>query len=570
MVDNKITILIILAVLLFIAALFPNGAAAQSGNKFLIDYMEDDLYIELNFAGQRKTVSSSCALVTYFENEISIADGPVFSGQSIVWDDIEVPYELLKVRKVERISDDRVLVEFQIKDEPPRRRIPTDMFNAFKPAIIDSEIFVRGDLINVGADVELYGEVADNLISLFGDVTLHSRSLVRENVVVICGRVYRHEDSQVYGQIVSMKGWQEGGRKYGSRRGYYREIEFLGSFSYNRVDGLGVNIGLKYEDPDHIFPSVSGSFGYAFEAERTRYDLTVSQRIFNKYALEPYGSLYRETATEDDWIAGKNENTVYALLVKEDFRDYYEKEGGKVGIKLHIGDHNKVDFAYSYDRLDWMDAHPRLWSLFGQERFRRNFSTVPLDLLDQYRSDFESKLSLFTVTYTFDRRDNIYDPWAGWYGEAMYEKAGGDLKGDLTFSRWRFSLVRYQPLNEYLGFNLRTIYAGSSDRIPIFKKYYLGGLRSLRGYDIKEFFGDQMFLGNIEYVVSFNAYSRGMIFFDIGKVIGQDDDIFDDGEFKSDIGLGVSLSPGFRVELARALDDSDADLKFWVTFGKSF
>ena len=69
-----------------------------------------------------------------------------------------------------------------------------------------------------------------------------------------------------------------------------------------------------------------------------------------------------------------------------------------------------------------------------------------------------------------------------------------------------------------------------------------------------------MIMANIEYLVDYRSFVHTALFFDIGKVVGQDDDIFSDGEFKSDIGIGLGFSRSFRIEFAKALDDSDSDI----------
>ncbi|MBD3219575.1 MAG: BamA/TamA family outer membrane protein [candidate division Zixibacteria bacterium] len=571
MLDNKFIILILIASIIFLGILAPAASAETDyQNKLIIDYDKNDLFISIEYNGSKMSMQSDCRELRETPDGVELGNGLLFSRGQIVWGDVNVPYKLLKQDKFNKISGSRIYMEFKIKDAPSKSRIPRDIVNSFDDLIIDSDRFVRGDVFNFGSDVDLYGEVSDNLICFFGDIVMHTNSLVRGDVIAVCGRVYRHEDSQVYGEIFSQEGWEEGGRKLGLEAHYGREVSLRPALDYNRVDGLYLETFLEYEDATGVFPSFEVGVGYAFEAERLRYRLEASQRIFDYYAIEPHGRIYRETATEDDWIVPEFENAIFALVVNEDFRDYYEKEGGEIGLKIYLGPYNSLDFSYSYDDIKWMDAHPKLWSLFGSKEFRGNWSSLPGDYLQENMSDFDSKLSLFKFTYKFDMLDNIYRPRAGWYAGLQFEKGGGDLKGDLTYSRWILSGIRYQPINRYLSLKMRVMYGGSSDRVPLFKKFYLGGIRTLRGYDIKEFYGDQMFLANIEYQIDYKAFLHTALFFDIGKTIGQDDDIFSDGEFKSDIGVALGFSRSFRVEFAKALDDSDSDIHTWVVFSRSF
>jgi hemolysin activation/secretion protein len=83
--------------------------------------------------------------------------------------------------------------------------------------------------------------------------------------------------------------------------------------------------------------------------------------------------------------------------------------------------------------------------------------------------------------------------------------------------------------------------------------------------------GEQMILGNIEYIPHMLLEDfRPYVFYDVGKTTGPEDDIFLDGVVRSSIGLGLRLGKEIRVTVAKSLEDSGADPKLWVTFGKSF
>ena len=541
----------------------------ENNDKLIIDYHKNKLNLTLNYGSKHMDIETNCENIELYSDQISLTDNLAFTPEGLEWEGEVIPYNLLKRRDLEAISRGHIVLSFTIRQEPSRSRVPSTIHNAFQPLTIEAERFIRGDVLNFGSDIDLYGEVSRNVICFFGDVTLHSKAVVRGDVIAICGQVYRHEDSQIYGQVITRKGHQKGGRKYG-RDNALHEVDLSLTMDYNRVDGFHPELLLKYEDPNYYFPKITLGYSYAFELKRSRYHVDVSQRFLNKYAFEPYGSFYRETASEDDWIITKNENIPYTILVNEDFRDYYEREGGLAGIKFYVGRHHTFDFQYRYDKLDALDAHPLLWSLFGRKKFRSNFSSLPYDLKQQYAADFKSKLSQIRISYQLDTRISKYSRRLGWIGEAYYEKAGGQLGGELEYERWWVELTRMQPFNRYLGMNLRVIYAGSSQRLPLFKQFFMGGLNTLRGYDHKEFYGEQMLLINSEYNVEFGHILAGSLFFDMGNVVGQDDSLIDDGEFKSDIGLALELDPGIRLEVARALDNSDPDIKVWVTFSKPF
>ncbi|PIU24985.1 MAG: hypothetical protein COT11_05020, partial [Candidatus Infernicultor aquiphilus] len=46
-------------------------------------------------------------------------------------------------------------------------------------------------------------------------------------------------------------------------------------------------------------------------------------------------------------------------------------------------------------------------------------------------------------TFTYDTRDNVFDPTSGWYSSLSIEKAGGFLRGDYNFTKYNLTLRTY-------------------------------------------------------------------------------------------------------------------------------
>ena len=96
----------------------------------------------------------------------------------------------------------------------------------------------------------------------------------------------------------------------------------------------------------------------------------------------------------------------------------------------------------------------------------------------------------------------------------------------------------------------------SDDDLPLFRRYFIGGIGSLRGYDYKEFEGNRYLLFNADYIWRFFDSSLGAgIFFDTGKAAFSEDQ-FSDESLKSDIGLAFLLGDDIRINLAQRLDDT--------------
>ena len=96
----------------------------------------------------------------------------------------------------------------------------------------------------------------------------------------------------------------------------------------------------------------------------------------------------------------------------------------------------------------------------------------------------------------------------------------------------------------------------SDDYLPLFNRFFLGGVGSLRGYDYKEFSGNRYMLLNSDYIWRFYRSELGAgLFFDAGKA-GYDEQ-FNDNDIKTDVGICLLVSDEFRLDLAQRLDDLD-------------
>ena len=97
-------------------------------------------------------------------------------------------------------------------------------------------------------------------------------------------------------------------------------------------------------------------------------------------------------------------------------------------------------------------------------------------------------LSGFGFGVDWNGSDDLLDPTRGWVANAAVEPVGGFLGGDFSFLRLNLEGRRYQPLVGRLSAALRLHLGtaepldGSTD-IPLFERFYAGGINSVRGYD---------------------------------------------------------------------------------------
>ena len=283
------------------------------------------------------------------------------------------------------------------------------------------------------------------------------------------------------------------------------------------------------------------------------------------------------TDTEDEWIIPEEENSLAALLINEDFRDYYRRDGYSLFSGLHLNENLKLSAGYRRDNLSTL-TNQTDWSLFvNKKRFRPNPAAD------------EARLVGYFGRFSFDTRNNGTHPRRGWYLDLQAEFNRPEFGSEFDFDRVIVDLRRYQPIGygKNLDFRLR---AGSArGALPEQFLFDLGGLSTLRGHRFKEFTGDRMVLGNLEYRVSAGKSRlrdvpllgelNMILFADAGWVWTAEDNSRLDESFdtltadvlKFDYGIALTDSDGrVRLNFARRTDTGAGDIVVTFRLNRAF
>ncbi len=164
-----------------------------------------------------------------------------------------------------------------------------------------------------------------------------------------------------------------------------------------------------------------------------------------------------------------------------------------------------------------------------------------------------------------DTRNRRYDTTAGSLNSISVKFAGGPLSGDSAFTKYEGSSSWYFPWRWDTTFHAKIsagyVQENSNGKLPVYEKFYLGGLSSMRGFqsgDIspevttnyggylltEKIGGIKMFYSNFEYIFPLfkEAGLKGVVFFDVG-------DVWDAGDTYAneavDDSLNVRKSTGF-------------------------
>ncbi|MBN1349904.1 BamA/TamA family outer membrane protein [candidate division KSB1 bacterium] len=509
----------------------------------------------------------------------------------------------------------RARIEKQYLREKTNR--DEDVFRFFGDVTIQPNEIIHGDVVIMKGTATVKGEVQGDVLTMFGDVELVADSYVNGNVTSVGGKIWREEGSYVSGDVLetSMRGirmrkenqsQQARGTRIPSKSKVELELKnrpqrwqrrdfsdetFM--FRYNRVEGLFLGIQLPrsywWEKARHNL-AIYGHLGYGISNKDLRYEIGIERWFFDDLRFTVGAKAYDVTESQDEWIIPSLENSLSALLIKEDWQDFYRREGYSAYITqnltpmLQIGGEYHVDNFYSMSRKTQ-------WALFGGEKkFKEN------PLIDEFE-----ELKTAVARVTLDTRNHKRHPDQGWYISFEGIFAGEKLENDLflptptglqklDFDRYILDIRRYQPLGfgENLDFRLR---AGTARGVlPVHYRFDMGGLSTLRGYDYKFFEnGDRLVLGNIEYRIHGN---RGylsdiwwlddfniILFADAGLVWTAEDNSSYQKSFehliwsdlKHDIGIAFATREGdVRLNIAKRTDTGDQPVIVTFRINRAF
>ncbi|TFB08763.1 outer membrane protein assembly factor [Candidatus Atribacteria bacterium MT.SAG.1] len=159
-------------------------------------------------------------------------------------------------------------------------------------------------------------------------------------------------------------------------------------------------------------------------------------------------------------------------------------------------------------------------------------------------------------TFSYDTRDNVFEPTSGWYHSFSLEKAGGFLGGDYDFTKYNLTLRAYistkfikdvvdigsvKKITDNLSkgvLALRAMGGMADTNLPSFAMFQVGGMNTIRGYDFGEFSGDKSLVFNVEYRFPLAENFQAVLFADWGQAWDYEESI-DFGDLKFGRGVGI-------------------------------
>lgn len=268
--------------------------------------------------------------------------------------------------------------------------------------------------------------------------------------------------------------------------------------------------------------------------------------------------------------------------------EYDDFDSDNKGLSLSLGilpfkgkEDWRLNFQYGYAKTD-------ISNLSGYITTDPNDPTKIITVYDVdydiYQAAEDSPIITSDITSILSRDtvDDRFYPMQGSINSLSLQLAG--LGGEKFYktvidSRWYFPYKWGTAFMARGSAGYARGYGG--DEVPVFERFYLGGLDSLRGFEQRTVGpegdstqvsdtvmltgdtctgGEQMMFFNLEYLfpVIKAAKIRGLVFFDMGNAYGKDESF--DFDFRRSIGAGIRWNSPFgplRVEWGVNLDPED-------------
>ena len=382
-------------------------------------------------------------------------------------------------------------------------------------------------------------------------------------------KVIRREIPLLERDLFSAKKVKEANRRI-RNLGFFDEINVTnkpGSDETKTILGVAVterstgtfSIGMGYSSSDKLMAQGSISqdnlFGYGmrlslsgtFGSYSSNYSLALSDPHFLDTNWTLGGEIYKNDREYDDYDE--------------------EKIGGSIRTGHPIGRKSKLYVTYRYEQLD--------------------VSNIDNDLTDSIQDEAgNSTLSSLTTQIVRNSTDYFDDPSRGGMSKLSLEYAG--LGGTENFLKSIAEHRHFFPLPWGTVFSIHGelgyVTSTDSDDVSITQKFFLGGIRTIRGFQYREVGprengdyvgGSRMGYFNFEYL--FPIYKKlglkGVLFYDTGNAWTDDENYFSD--MRHSVGAGIrwkSPMGPLRFEWGYNLSPRDYEDQsvFEFTIGKAF
>ena len=464
-----------------------------------------------------------------------------FSG-----DILEDEATLLNVTKLDDVKADREYLDRSVLRQDSQAL--SDYYSNYGYAYAEANYYLNVNATTQAADV---------------DYAIHKKQKVYVRRVTIEGND-RTRDNVIRRQLRLLDGDLFSGKQLKRSNQRVAGLDYFDASEVTPVPtGNDGEVDLKVRVKDKATGQVSAGVGYSSLA-RVYFATGVEERnLFGKgYTLGLTGQWSGLSTQYVLSFTNPNYNdTPLAvggdLYSRREDQDYYNKEtlGGTARFGYPVGEYSVVNWSYRLDHYNIYDVD----------------SDAADDIQDIEGNNISSAAA---ISFSRDTTNRRFNPSEGTIYSTSVEYAGGLLMGDDEFVKFIGDTSQYYPLwwDHVFHWHLRMGYVmpnADGDEVPVFERFFLGGINSVRGYTTyyispydestgDRIGGNKMGFTNFEYIFPLfkEAGLMGVTFFDAGDVWRDGEDV--DGELKKSVGAGLRwYSPigPLRFEYGYALDE---------------
>jgi len=413
-----------------------------------------------------------------------------------------------------------------------------------------TKINPENQTVDVAFDIEQGDKVTIEKVNISGNTRTRDK-VIRREVRLAEGDLYSTSQIKRSKQEVN-------------NLGYFKEVNFTtskGSADDKIVLNVAVeekptgsfSLGAGYSSVDALVGMFQISQNNLFgKGQQLSFQATIGGRStrFNISFTEPW---FRDTRTSAGFDAFK---------WKREYEDFdKDSTGGDVRFGFPVADFTRLYLTYKLEMVDISNINHHAAHVLREEKGSSTTSSV-------------------TGNIVKDSRDDKLIPRSGVVNGLSLELAG--LGGDNRFATVIGSFAKYWPLPGNTSFMARGTlgyalgFAGES--VPIFERFFLGGLDSLRGFEARSVGPkqhDDVIGGTKEAILNFEylfplmqeAGIRGVVFFDAGNAYRKSEYPFQN--LRKSAGFGVRWYSPFgplRVEwgvnLSPRKDEKTSNFEF--------
>jgi hypothetical protein len=376
---------------------------------------------------------------------------------------------------------------------------------------------VAGDVAVLNGPLTLGGHVTGRVLAINADVVLLRGARIDGDLLVVGGEVEGSEGATIGGelriyhpslrytqdgdQLVAQVGgtgpeeqwWRRLERR--SRRNFNR-LEIANAGVYNRVEGLPVRIGpTLYRDQGwghlqfNAAAILRSASSFSSSTADVGYDTRLEARVGRQFGATFGGRLFEIVDGVETWQLSNAEVGLASFLFHRDYRDYYLRHGGQLYAALRATEDADLTLSYGDER----------WSL-RPKKDPFALSNNGLAWRDNPVLD-AGRFHIANLTLRIDTRNDQFNPWAGWYLLADFERGTGMITeagptspgvrpsalGTTRYSRVFVDARRYNRLAPNSQLNLRVVMGGwvSGDPLPLERRLSIDGPGTVPGFDFR-------------------------------------------------------------------------------------